>query len=141
MSSQKKCVEGSHTSDLDLICKWHYTCTFPLPVIATAPSFFEGSGGTYPSCIFKVPDVVDAIKDSDVWLLLTDGAIGQTEVERLTRLSEEEGVIQVPVILIITDLFRVDASSRMYLLVLDSSPPRVMPSCSPEMPSMKRLRS
>ena len=64
--------------------------------------YFFGSGsGTTPSCILRDPVVVDQIKDSDMWVLLTDGEIWDREVAELTRLAEGAALTQVPVILLI----------------------------------------
>ena len=45
---------------------------------------------------------VEEIGASELWVLLTDGEIASDDVSRLTHLAERHGVIQVPVILVIT---------------------------------------
>ena len=43
----------------------------------------------------------DSIRDSDLWMLMTDGEITDNEVASLTRVAERENLLQVPVIFMI----------------------------------------
>ena len=72
-------------------------------ILHSVPEFyFFGTGGTAPSSILAQPAAVSQIKDSDLWVLLTDGEVPDREVTQLATLAEQEAVTQVPVILLIT---------------------------------------
>ncbi|KAL8887367.1 MAG: hypothetical protein Q9215_005054 [Flavoplaca cf. flavocitrina] len=64
--------------------------------------YFSGGGGTAPSCIMKHPDAIRHIQNSDLWVLLTDGAIYSDEVDVLGNLAEEANVLRTPIIIVIT---------------------------------------
>ena len=59
-------------------------------------------GGTYPSRILTTPAALDVIGTSDVWYLLTDGQIPSHDVQELCQLAMNTGVLNVPVIFVIT---------------------------------------
>jgi len=102
MKAQKDVVIGLHSNHLDTVTKWDTTCQDP-QLLDTVPSnYFYGHGGTSPNCIVKNPAAVDLIKESDLWVLLTDGEIAEYGVVQLTQLAELHGVTHAPVILIIT---------------------------------------
>ncbi|KAI9654704.1 MAG: hypothetical protein M1831_005291 [Alyxoria varia] len=101
LRAEKECVFGLRSTPNDVVCQWHSFCEAPKP-IDSALSQLDSGGGTRPSSILRNVAAVDAIKDADLWLLLTDGNIDESEVEELTMLAEVRGVIQVPVILLIS---------------------------------------
>lgn len=51
--------------------------------------------------VLKQPTALAAIRASDAWVLITDGAIPSREVNSLTELATAESVMQVPVVLLI----------------------------------------
>ncbi|KAF2088256.1 hypothetical protein K490DRAFT_64933 [Saccharata proteae CBS 121410] len=59
-------------------------------------------GGTNPTSILTHPPALDAIVHSDIWYLLTDGQVGGQEVWRLSSLAAEKGILDIPVVFLIT---------------------------------------
>ena len=102
MDRQRESTLGLHTSADDFVCKWDWDCYDIQAVDSVPKEYFWGSGGTRPACIFRQRVAVDRIKDSEFWVLLTDGDINDYDVADLARLAETEAVTQVPVILLIT---------------------------------------
>ena len=102
MKAQAKIVSGFHGSSDDTIAKWDSSCGLPRLLNNVAPDFFHGLGGTQPASILRSVQAVNAIRNSDLWILLTDGQIDAHSVAELTRLAEEMDVLQVPVVLVIT---------------------------------------
>ncbi|KAK4694811.1 hypothetical protein P7C71_g2829, partial [Lecanoromycetidae sp. Uapishka_2] len=102
MRAQKLVVLGLHANKQDMVTKWDFTCQTPQLLDSVPSNYWSGTGGTSPASIIKNPAALNEIMESDVWLLLTDGQIGDPSVVNLTNLAEIHGVTQVPVILIIT---------------------------------------
>ena len=102
MEAQAKTVWGFRGSHYDTIAKWSYSCELPRLLDNVPPAFFHGTGGTQPASILRNVQAVDAIRSSDLWILLTDGQIAASSVAELTRLAEAMDVLQVPVVLVIT---------------------------------------
>ena len=102
MRAQAKTVWGLRGSSDDTIAKWSYSCELPQLLDNVPHNFFQGTGGTQPASILRNVQAVDAIRSSDLWILLTDGEIDTSSVAELTRLAEAMDVLQVPVVLVIT---------------------------------------
>ncbi len=102
MRAQAKTVWGLRGSSDDTIAKWSYSCEIPRLLDNVPLNFFHGTGGTQPASILRNVQAVDAIRSSDLWILLTDGEIDAYSVAELTRLAEAMDVLQVPVVLVIT---------------------------------------
>ena len=102
MKAQAKVVWGFHGNSDDTIAKWNYSCELPRLLNNVPTDFFHGLGGTQPASILRNVQAVDAIRNSDLWILLTDGQIDAHSVAELTRLAEEMNALQVPVVLVIT---------------------------------------
>ena len=102
MKAQAKTVWGLRGGSDDTIAKWSYSCELPRLLDNVPLDFFYGTGGTQPASILRDVQAVDAIRSSDLWILLTDGQIDATSVAELTRLAEVMDVLQVPVVLVIT---------------------------------------
>ena len=102
MRAQAQTVRALHGNSKDTVAKWESACDNPSALDNVAANFFDSNGGTYPHTIMRNPQVVDQIRESDLWVLLTDGQINERDVMELTRLAGTMDVIQVPVVLIIT---------------------------------------
>ena len=102
MRAQAKAVWGLRGNSSDTVTKWDTLCENPQLLDNVPIDYFYGNGGTQPSSIIQNGQAVDAIRSSDLWILLTDGAIYESGVAELTRLAEEMDVLQVPVVLVIT---------------------------------------
>lgn len=102
MREQKKVVIGLHTNRNDMVTKWNTSCQNPQILDKVPSNYFSGNGGTAPACIIRNPAAVAEICGSELWVLLTDGEIAESSVTTLTQSADVEGVIQLPVILIIT---------------------------------------
>ena len=102
MKAQAKTVWGFRGSSDDTIAKWSDSCGIPRLLDNVPLNFFDGTGPTQPASILRNVQAVDAIRSSDLSILLTDGQIDARSVAELTRLAEATDVLQVPVILVIT---------------------------------------
>ena len=102
MKAQERAVLGLHGNGDDRVVLWNTSCTIPRILAAVESGYFFGSGGTAPDCILKEKSAVDQIQDSDLWVLLTDGEIATDRVSMLTQCADISGVIQIPVVLIVT---------------------------------------
>lgn len=102
MRAQAKTVWGLRSSRDDTVAKWSSSCHIPQILDNVPLDFFNGTGGTQPASILGNVKAVDAIRSSDLWVLLTDGQIDATSVRELTRLAEVKNVLHVPVVLVIT---------------------------------------
>ncbi|KJZ78582.1 hypothetical protein HIM_01973 [Hirsutella minnesotensis 3608] len=100
MRHQHRFVQEMSRQD-DTATTWGSDCGEPTANFSKIA--WEGNrGGTSPSCILKTPKAIDAIGASDVWYLLTDGEIWGDEVQVLCDLAMETGVLNVPVVFVIT---------------------------------------
>jgi len=101
MKAQKRTVMALHGNPDDHVALWDTQCGKPSFVDAVGAQFFDGYGGTSPVAILNQPLVVDQIKGSDLWILLTDGEIFARDVTELTQTADALDVIQIPVVLIV----------------------------------------
>ena len=87
----------------DECVKWDHNCTPPVLVSETdtRPYWRSNGGSTEPQVVLKQPTALAAIRASDAWVLVTDGAISSGQVNSLTELATAESVMQVPVVLLI----------------------------------------
>ncbi|KAH7042108.1 hypothetical protein B0J12DRAFT_743421 [Macrophomina phaseolina] len=85
----------------DLFATWGSYCDNPTSDLSHI-QWEANRGGTHPSHILSNPAALDAIAKSDLWYLLTDGEIWERDVGDLCRLALDTGVLNVPVIFVIT---------------------------------------
>ena len=101
MRAQAKAVASIHGNPEDTVTKWDHKCEMPRILDNVPVNYFGGSGGTSPDMILRQPAAIDSIRESDLWVLITDGQIAEQNVTELTRLANVEEVIHVPVVLLI----------------------------------------
>ncbi len=101
MRAQAKAVRAIHGNPTDTVTKWDHKCELPQILDNVSGSYFSGSGGTSPDTILRHPAAVDSIRESDLWVLITDGEIPQQNIAELTRLADVVEVIHVPVVIFI----------------------------------------
>lgn len=102
MKAQHKFVQGLHGNAEDQVTKWDNLCREPGLVDGMPDAYYDGSGGTSPESIAHNGSVVKAIKNSELWILLTDGAVSANQVNELATRAERMDFIQVPVAFLIT---------------------------------------
>lgn len=101
MQAQAKAVVSIHGNAKDSVTKWDHQCEMPRILDSVPSNYFAGSGGTSPDMILRHPTAIQSIRESDLWVLLTDGQIAERYVTELTRLADVVEVIHVPVVLLI----------------------------------------
>ena len=104
MRKQKEFVLAAHRrwrNPNDSASLWGSGLSGPQTNIA-GMEFRSNQGGTYPTVLIKREWNLKAILESDVWFLLTDGEIHDEEVSELATLAQRNGVLNVPVIFLIT---------------------------------------
>lgn len=109
MRQQHEFVEAvlSETSNsLDLVSFWSLWTSDPTTPISSLQWQTGYGGGTDPTVILKSESILEAIHRSDVWFLLTDGYIDYYLVQELAQLAYTQGVLNIPVIFVITDYRR-----------------------------------
>ncbi|KAL9111641.1 MAG: hypothetical protein Q9227_003914 [Pyrenula ochraceoflavens] len=99
---EKDFTEGVHAGHSnDRVAIWGTDCEDPTQNFSRVR--WKGDmGGTEPSSILKNPAALKAIESSDLWYLLTDGEIWGNDVEVLSRLAIDKGILNVPAIFVIT---------------------------------------
>ncbi|KAK6338789.1 hypothetical protein TWF696_009600 [Orbilia brochopaga] len=85
----------------DKAVTWGWTCSGVSTDLAQV-EWDRNLFGTSPTCVLRQPEAVQAIGESDLWYLFTDGEIYGTEVQDLTQLALDTGVLNVPAIFVIT---------------------------------------
>lgn len=93
--------QASYRNPADTISLWGSNCDIPTSNF-NAIAWLSRHGGTQPSSILNRQASLDAIKESDVWFLLTDGEIWGDDVHRLADLALDAGVLNVPLVFLIT---------------------------------------
>ena len=101
MRAQAKAVASIHGNPEDTVTKWDHKCEMPRILDKVPVNYFGGSGGTSPDMILRQPAAAHSIRESDLWVRITDGEIAERHVTDLTRLANVEEVIHVPVVLLI----------------------------------------
>jgi hypothetical protein len=104
LRSEEKFVQGLHDGGQktgDWFTKWGTDCELPKDDWSKF-TFHSRLGGTQPSNIFRNEKALSCIHSSDVWVLLTDGEVWETEVQDLATLGQEKGVFSAPTIFLIT---------------------------------------
>ncbi|KAF2031516.1 hypothetical protein EK21DRAFT_88012 [Setomelanomma holmii] len=92
---------ASHSNINDSVALWGNWCDVPTKD-TTNVRWISRHGGTQPSTILKSQAALDAVKDSDVWFLLTDGEIWDGEVAQLAEMALSKDVLNVPLVFLIT---------------------------------------
>lgn len=93
--------QGERRNAADAISLWGTHCDNPTRRFDSV-SWVSSHGGTYPSEILRNSAALDAIRKSDVWILLTDGEIYDGDVHRLADLAYDAGILNVPLVFLIT---------------------------------------
>ncbi|EWC43545.1 hypothetical protein DRE_01432 [Drechslerella stenobrocha 248] len=102
MAAQSNTVQRLHAGRTnDKFVTWGSNCGSPVSNISDV-DWSHCRGGTNPSYILRQNEAVEAISNSDLWYLFTDGEICPPEVQKLTELALETGVLNVPAIFVIT---------------------------------------
>ena len=102
MRAQQHFVQGLHSNPKDQVTKWNHSCQDPALVDCSPVSYYSGLGGTSPENIARNAKTVKAIKESELWILLTDGEVTTNQVTELAELANSVDFIQVLVIFLIT---------------------------------------
>ena len=101
MRAQAKAVSAFQGSHGDTVTKWDHKCGMPQLLDNVPANHFAGLGGTSPDTILRQAAATDSIRESDLWILITDGEIAEQNVTELTRLAEVGEVINVPVAILV----------------------------------------
>jgi hypothetical protein len=97
-------VEGfqaSYAHPDDTISLWGTNCDKPTKRFDSV-EWRSNHGGTQPLKILTCEPALHAIRSSDVWFLMTDGEIYEGDVNRLATLAQDQQVLNVPLIFVIT---------------------------------------
>jgi hypothetical protein len=94
-------LQTNHANPADVISLWGTGCDDPTRKFDYI-QWLSRHGGTAPSAILKNEAALEAIRTSDVWFLLTDGEVWDQDVHNLADLALEQGVLNVPLIFVIT---------------------------------------
>ncbi|RVD85406.1 uncharacterized protein DFL_003729 [Arthrobotrys flagrans] len=114
MKLQQEFTERMHSGHTDdQVVMWGSHCGNPIKDIPTVP-WTECMGGTEPTTILQNKQALEAIGESDVWYLLTDGGI--SGVPRLTQLALDTSVVAIPTIFVITG-YKGNAPSNLNISV------------------------
>lgn len=96
--------DASPQKDKDLVTRWGSNCQDPTDWdhMRWAPD----QGGTSPQFILRNQKSMEAIRSADIWFLLTDGEVPNTEVHTLASLGQEMGVFDCATVFLITSNLR-----------------------------------
>lgn len=89
----------AHKNDGDLVSQWGSSCNDPSADFSHR--WYSSLGGTSPQEILRNKKALDAIHQSNVWLLVTDGEVWESDVHELARSAGEKGVFSVPIVFVI----------------------------------------
>lgn len=92
---------SGHKHPADTLSLWGSHCDSPTPKFDDL-RWASRHGGTTPSTILTTPPALAAVQKSDVWFLLTDGEIWDGDVHRLADLALETGILNIPLVFLIT---------------------------------------
>ncbi|CAD6441216.1 d162c718-89af-4bc1-b4f7-555ae5742841 [Sclerotinia trifoliorum] len=92
--------EASLQKDKDTVTRWGSNCKDPTnwEQFSWAPD----QGGTSPQFILRNKASMEAIHNADIWFLLTDGDVPDSEVHTLAGLGQEMGVFDCATVFLIT---------------------------------------
>lgn len=94
-------LRRDHSNTADAIALWGTRCDNPSENFNII-NWASRHEGTEPSSILRQMTALDTIRKSDVWFLLTDGEIWDADVHRLADLALDAGVLNVPLVFVIT---------------------------------------
>ncbi|TEY37766.1 hypothetical protein BOTCAL_0510g00020 [Botryotinia calthae] len=106
--SEHNFADGIHEisvrKDEDRVTRWGSNCQDPTnwERCFWAPD----QGGTQPQYILRNQNSMQAIRESDIWFLLTDGEVPNYEVYTLAELGQELGVFDCATVFLITSHIR-----------------------------------
>ncbi|QDS77172.1 hypothetical protein FKW77_001837 [Venturia effusa] len=87
----------------DHVAKWGSSADNPRDILDVPTRYWNSDlGGTQPTRILKNEACLSCIWSSDVFFLLTDGEVWDTEVQDLARLGQEKGIFSCPTVFLIT---------------------------------------
>lgn len=89
-----------HRTADDALSLWGSFCS-PPTLDFDSVIWISRHRGTKPSEILKTQSALDTIMSSDVWFLLTDGEIPESDVRELSDLAHQHGVLNVPLVFVI----------------------------------------
>ncbi|CZR68811.1 uncharacterized protein PAC_18711 [Phialocephala subalpina] len=95
-------VESASDDSLTVL-PWdgHTRSPIPLPKSEAALSYLASSGGTVPLCIYGNPTYLQALRTSQLWVLMTDGLIGRDEIHNFAQNTTELSLHGIPSIIIV----------------------------------------
>ncbi|RUS22074.1 ras family-domain-containing protein [Endogone sp. FLAS-F59071] len=88
-----------HHHEHSKVVAWDDTAR--LPISLSEVDSIGACGGTSPHCILTKQKCANVIEQSDIWFLITDGLIGQRDVESLAKLIQEKNIAHIPAVIII----------------------------------------
>lgn len=91
----------THPHAHDLVCQWGTTCNNPSTDFDNPSRWNSDYGGTAPQRIVGNPGALEAIHQSNVWFLVTDGEVPDDSVNELALCAGETGIFQVPIVFVI----------------------------------------
>jgi hypothetical protein len=94
-------IQSRYAHPNDTISLWGTRCDVPIQDFKSV-EWRSNRGGTHPSDILTGEPALHAIRSSDVWFLMTDGEIPSFDVHRLATLAQDQQVLNVPLIFVIT---------------------------------------
>ncbi|KAL8706375.1 MAG: hypothetical protein Q9201_000583 [Fulgogasparrea decipioides] len=102
IEAEGRLVENLSVGTENTVCRWDRSCDDPQAVSKIShETYWTSRAGTHPECILEHTKALEQIRSSDMWLLLTDGAIDDRHVTRLTNRANSLGLMDVPIILIV----------------------------------------
>lgn len=103
LKTEKKLCSSVATSSNHLqnskIIAWDHSARSPIPF--SSINSLSANGGTDPSCILKGEDTAQAVEQSDVWFLVTDGSISPGDVEIFASLIVQRNITHIPAIIVV----------------------------------------
>ena len=102
MQSQQRTVRALHAHPEDNLVFWSNDCSSSRSIDSFGSTFSYDSVGTIPVSIFRGTSAVKEIRDSEQWVLLTDGEIHSSDVSELTQVADALDIVHAPLVLIIT---------------------------------------
>lgn len=93
--------QKSHGNAADAISQWGSECDTPRTRFESY-TWNSSHRGTCPAAILRNSAALKTIRKSDVWFLLTDGEIWDTDVHQLSDLAHDLEILNVPLVFVIT---------------------------------------
>ncbi len=96
-------VKNLSLNDADTVCRWDSICDERPQLVSKLlhKSYWSSRGGTCPEVILQQSSVLENIRSSDMWLLLTDGQVSDRAVASLTNRASSLSLMDIPIMLVI----------------------------------------